>query len=139
MQSQVSPIDDDITMFTMSVLRTQLEIDLMLKQNDELFHSTSKKKRACFVPLYDVISSHCRLMCQQLKPHINLWLMLTGLNCTYDSEVTGDECSSSSIKIAKSKEVPVLLRDPVTMLILIMVNQPSNIQKSKISCFIIFS
>ncbi len=46
--NDVSPIDDDIAMFTMSVLRTQLEIDLMLKQHDEMFSSNLKKRRACF-------------------------------------------------------------------------------------------
>lgn len=55
-----SPVDDDIAMFTSSVLRTQLEIDLMLllrqKQhlnadNNSMHISNSfnfKKKRACF-------------------------------------------------------------------------------------------
>jgi hypothetical protein len=48
-----SPVDDDIVMFTTSVLRTQLEIDLMLKMNANVDQQpislyNFKKKRACF-------------------------------------------------------------------------------------------
>lgn len=60
-----SPVDDDIAMFTTSVLRTQLEIDLMLllrlqQQQPQLapdspVHISNtfnfKKKRACFSKL----------------------------------------------------------------------------------------
>jgi hypothetical protein len=48
---QTSPVDNDILLFTSSVLRTQLEIDLMLKQQDDHLMITSfnfKKKRDCF-------------------------------------------------------------------------------------------
>jgi len=48
-----SPVDDDIVMFTASVLRTQLEIDLMLKMHADFDQQpislyNFKKKRACF-------------------------------------------------------------------------------------------
>ena len=45
-------VDDDIALFTTSVLRSQLEIDLMLKQqrneNFALATINFKKKRSCF-------------------------------------------------------------------------------------------
>jgi len=115
--NQASPIDDDIAMFTMSVLRTQLEIDLMLRQNDEKLASLLKKRRACFIPLFDVISTHCRLMCHSFKPHVKLWQMLTSA-CAPESTI-GDT----------RKDVPALLRDACASLIVLLVNLPTNIER----------
>lgn len=144
-----SPVDDDIAMFTTSVLRTQLEIDLMLKlQRDEnlmLNPVNFKKKRACFLPLYDVISTHCRLMCHELKPHVKQWLMLVNpelyndvnklLSCLGVRQ-NQDEPIDKAIKdkfITKTQQVPLLLRDPVSTLLLIIVNLPNKVDKSMCS------
>lgn len=188
-----SPVDDDIVMFTTSVLRTQLEIDLMLllkKQNlkiteemvfinSEPCSSTNsdnylsankfnfKKKKMCFLPLLDVISTHCRLMCHETKPHAKQWLMLTNPSMSkntnkflfkigvksnidntmefFESESTSHGGSNfSNLKdshqsILQSRlnnldklEVPVLLKDPIAVLLLIVVNLPYNFDKSSL-------
>lgn len=134
LQSQWNPIDDDIAMFTLSVLRTQLEIDLMLRPSDEGLSNTIKKRRACFVPLYDVISTHCRLMCHELKPHVKLWTMLTGPETVLEGETplaSSEEDNGQKEVKDKTRDVPLLLKDPVASLLLILVNLPTNVRKSK--------
>jgi len=166
-------------MFTSSVLRTQLEMDLMLKQIDDAYITANiRKRKACFLPLFDTISTHCRLMCHELKPHVKLYLMLT------NPAQLAEEISSQFIKIklkqfeqndikstnsriatttdlttsptppaagatsvttttttsnefedvfAKTKihkpSVPILLKDPIACLLLIIVNLPTNVDK----------
>jgi hypothetical protein len=179
-----SPVDDDIAMFTTSVLRTQLEIDLMLllrqtsqqALGDFNLHMANsfnfKKKRACFsktllgksifcqnkkkililklkkkVPLFDVISTHCRLMCHEFKPHVKQWLMLISPTLwkyitAFDSKLNIDDADlntemedehqleSKSMNINKAQEVPILLRDPIAILLLLISNLPVNLDKS---------
>ena len=103
------------------------------------------------VPLYDVISTHCRLMCHELKPHVKLWLMLT------NPALLAEEISSQFIKIklrqfeqsdnkssllqscsttsASSAEphkpaVPTLLKDSIACLLLVLVNLPTNVNRA---------
>ncbi len=83
--SHATPIDDDIAIFILSVLRVQLETDLMLRQDDEKQPSLLKRRRDCFIPLYGVISTHCKLMCHSSKPHVKLWQMLNGDPSSTDS------------------------------------------------------
>lgn len=192
-----SPVDDDIAMFASSVLRTQLEIDLMLllrqtqrlnTDNNSMQISNSfsfKKKRACFgkffllilfstaifysfrffsVPLFDVISTHCRLMCHEHKPHVKLWMLLinpavwkslnsldTKLNIDdADLSIRQDQVTSTTqtsvirtssngsmlVKenLENSHDVPLLLRDPISILLLIICNMPINLDKSSFYC-----
>jgi len=135
--SSSSIVDDDITMFTTSVLRTQLEIDLMLKQqqSDALNSSTSsnfKKKRACFLPLMDVVSTHCKLMCHEFKPHVKQWLMLVNPNLYNDVKEILPKESQPDAKLT----VPVLLRDPLAVFLLLIVNLPQKLEKPIFTCLV---
>jgi len=67
-----SPVDDDIVMFTTSVLRTQLEIDLMLKMHADFDQQpislyNFKKKRACFRKFMSSLWSPINLLLIILK------------------------------------------------------------------------
>ena len=108
------------------------------------------------VPLYDVIATHCRLMCHELKPHVKLWLSLTKPKLAdTNGETTESQSDTESqkqtdpfasgvfkfkhrlmqgtpaIESSKINEVPLLLQDPVALLILILVNLPTNVSKSE--------
>lgn len=131
-----SIIDDDITMFTTSVLRTQLEIDLMLKhqRNDTASLGTNnfKKKRACFMPLMDVVSTHCKLMCHEFKPHVKQWLMLVDPNLYNDVK----QVLPKESQLEEKSTVPLLLRDPLALFLLLIVNLPLKLDKSIFTCLV---
>jgi hypothetical protein len=168
-------------MFTSSVLRTQLEMDLMLKQIDDAYITANiRKRKACFLPLFDTISTHCRLMCHELKPHVKLYLMLTNpaqlaeeissqfikiklkqfeqndikstnsriatttdLTTSPTPPAAGATSVTTTTTISNSNEfedvfaktkihkpsVPILLKDPIACLLLIIVNLPTNVDK----------
>lgn len=165
-------------MFTSSVLRTQLEMDLMLKQIDDAYITANiRKRKACFLPLFDTISTHCRLMCHELKPHVKLYLMLTnpaqlaeeissqfikiklkqfeqndikstnsriatttdlttsptpaaGATAVTTTTTTSNEFEDVFTKTKIHKpSVPILLKDPIACLLLIIVNLPTNVDK----------
>lgn len=123
-----------------------------------------KKKKLCFLPLLDVISTHCRLMCHETKPHAKQWLMLTNPNLSnntnkflfkigvksnidntmefFETESTSNDgtifsnLKDSQQSILQSRlnsldklDVPVLLKDPIAVLLLIVVNLPHNFEK----------
>lgn len=106
------PSDDDQAMFALSVLRTQLELDLMqyMKQEEKLNRSDTtsqrqeanepsfmvnfNRKRACFVPLFDVVSTHSKRMCYSHKPHIKQWLALINPFMVKDFELYKDNLNT---------------------------------------------
>ncbi len=91
-------------------------------------------------------------MCYEFKPHVKQWLMLTNpvlakdfnkflskssLRCsTDDPEILLGDNSPSIVQYGsinqKFQEVPILLRDPIALMLLIVSNMPSNFEKGKL-------
>jgi len=83
-------------------------------------------------------------MCDEQKPHLKQWLML--IDPTLSTNVND---FLSLIRVKPSKEdklaqqsqikqtlnVPVLLKDPISVLLLLVVNMPTTIEKSNHSHF----
>jgi len=95
----------------------------------------------CFlVPLFDVISTHCRFMCDEQKPHLKQWLMLIDPTLSKNANEflslirvkvnKEDKLISPSAQIKQTLNVPVLLKDPISVLLLLVVNLPTTIEKS---------
>ena len=95
------------------------------------------------VPLMDVVGTHCKLMCHEFKPHVKQWLMLVNSHKNDDSKQTLDNSSKSQEKssskeggggddddVPDEKQVPLLLRDPIAVLLLLIVNLPQKCDKS---------
>ena len=94
-----------------------------------------------------MVSTHTRLMCKETKPHVKLWLQLTQPHVTLDkitrqtsapstattttSSTSGARSTLSSEEPAPAtttttsgggKDVPLLLRDPIASLLLLVAN-----------------
>lgn len=86
-------------------------------------------------------------MCHEFKPHVKQWLMLISPTLwkyltAFDSKLNIDDADlntemedehqleSKSININKAQEVPILLRDPIAILLLLISNLPVNLDKS---------
>ena len=79
-----------------------------------------------------MIGTHSRLMCHELRPHVNFWLMLTNpYELAMQEELKSSDTDSGLKSKTTANEVPLLLRDPIASLLLVLVNLPTNIQKSE--------
>lgn len=98
---------ESILLFMSSVARTNLEMELLqrgCKLGVAAASSTGKKD--CFLPLLHVLSLHSKVLSHSsLYP--SLWNHITGVP-------TGENSTSLSVY---EKQVPVLLKDPVSILI----------------------
>ncbi len=109
-----------------------------------------------------MISSQCRLMCYEAKPHVKQWLMLTNpmLAKDFNKFMLKSEmrCSTDDLDVLladnssggggsskpplftsinkKFQEVPLLLRDPTALLLLFASNMPSNFDKETFNCIV---
>jgi hypothetical protein len=94
-----------------------------------------KKKKSCFLPMFDVVSTQCRLMCHEKKTHVKQWLMLVNsvLLRDFDIVILGKEenrlslspmksAATSSFSVERNQQVPLLLRDPIAILLLTLLN-----------------
>jgi hypothetical protein len=88
------------------------------------------------VSLFDIISTHCRLICNETKPHVKQWIMLTNPQLSLIKEKFFEEIGlkfeielNQMQKSCEKKNVPLLLRDPLSMLLLLLVNLPLDVEK----------
>lgn len=111
-----SQTSESVLLFVCSVARTNLEIELIQREG-KLCEQTSTSHKPCFSPLMDVLSMHSKIL--TTKPYTDLWSHITGVSCTEES---------SSVE-KYHKEVPLMLKDPVSLLIQLVLTLPSTIEK----------
>ncbi|KAL4222682.1 E3 ubiquitin-protein ligase ubr3 [Mactra antiquata] len=112
-----SQTSESVLLFVCSVARTNLEVEL-LQRNGELSQPLSTSRKHCFLPLLHVLSMHSKIL--TTKPYTDLWSHITGVSCS-----DGD---TSSVQLYH-KEVPLLLKDPVALLIQLILTLPSTIER----------
>ncbi|GIY86269.1 e3 ubiquitin-protein ligase UBR3, partial [Caerostris extrusa] len=92
-------------------------------------HFEPLKKKSCFVPLLNVLYLHSRLLSQtidknqQMDYAVNVWSRLTGLLPVNRNSLTSFDV-----------EVPLILRDPIAILLQIILALPTNIDKAYFKC-----
>ncbi|KAF8771573.1 E3 ubiquitin-protein ligase Ubr3 like protein [Argiope bruennichi] len=126
-RSLCAPSPSSLFLFVCSIARTNLEIELV--QRGRLFEPL--KKKSCFVPLLNVLYLHSRLLSQtidksqQMDYAVKVWSRLTG-------QIPADHNSLTYFAV----EVPLFLRDPVAVLLQIILTLPINLDKSYFRCVI---
>ncbi|GFY54890.1 e3 ubiquitin-protein ligase ubr3 [Trichonephila inaurata madagascariensis] len=126
-RSLCAPNPSSLFLFVCSIARTNLEIELV--QRKSLYEPL--KKKSCFVPLLNVLYLHSRLLSQtmdksqQMDYVVKVWSRLTG-------QVPGDHSSLTFFAV----EVPLFLRDPIALLLQIVLTLPTNLNKGYYKCVI---
>ncbi|KAL0268005.1 UNVERIFIED_CONTAM: hypothetical protein PYX00_010107 [Menopon gallinae] len=122
-----SPSPYRFLLFVSSIARTNLEIEIVQKGGSFLTKSNESAlipKRSCIVPLLHVLAIHGRIINQW--PIWQTWQQL--------SELPLEEAETQIANI--QKEVPLLLRDPVALLIQFLLFLPLNLDQSYFSCIV---
>ncbi|GIY07185.1 e3 ubiquitin-protein ligase ubr3 [Caerostris darwini] len=126
-RSMCAPNPSSLFLFVCSIARTNLEIELVQRGQ----HFEPLKKKSCFVPLLNVLYLHSRLLSQtidknqQMDYAVNVWSRLTGLLPVNRNSLTSFDV-----------EVPLILRDPIAILLQIILALPTNIDKAYFKCVI---
>nr|XP_042905267.1 E3 ubiquitin-protein ligase ubr3 isoform X1 [Parasteatoda tepidariorum] len=125
-RSPASPNSSSLFLFVCSIVRTNLEVELIQKRKMEM-----GKKKSCFVPLFNVLSLHSSLLAQTIDKSqgmdyaMKVWYGLTG-------QMASDHYSLTCFQT----EVPLLLRDPIALLLQIVLSLPMNFDKAYFKCIV---
>ena len=84
-------------------------------------------------------------MCDEQKPHLKQWIMLVDPTLSKNTSdfwalirVKASKDDKLAQQIKQTWNVPVLLKDPISVLLVLIVNLPTAIEKSKHSDFFKF-
>ncbi|GAB1601060.1 E3 ubiquitin-protein ligase UBR3-like [Argonauta hians] len=100
-------------LFICSIARTNLELELLGYGGQLMTRESPSSKPKVFMPLFFMLSYYCKALCP--VPQTDLWKLITGL------AVIGENSSSCSIVPG---QVPILLRDPVSLLLNFLLQLP---------------
>lgn len=114
---QSHPDSNSLYLFLCSIIRTNLECEVLLKNSKS---QATGAKKPCFGPLFKVLALNAKVFIQ--KPYNTLWTQLTGI-----PEPDDGACMSL---IQMEKEVPLLLKDPVALMIQLLVDLPLHIDRA---------
>lgn len=126
-----NPSPPSLFMFVSSILRTNLEIELVQRGGTLVNQSPDVKmdiKRSCLMPLLHVLGFHSKILSRGGDSSSTAgcgglgWIRQTWASIT---QHTPD--GSEGAVTAREREVPLLLRDPVTMLLQLVLLLPSKI------------
>ena len=121
-----------VILFVSSIARTNLELDLVTRGGALITAagaaaaagpgasplSSTTKPKSCFLPLLHVLAIHMKIM--SLKPLVCDWCQISGLWQDEDDRTL----------LVRENNVPVLLRDPVTLLLHFALILPVHIDRS---------
>ena len=118
-----------VILFVSSIARTNLEMDLVSRGGALLTaagaaaspHPATAKPRSCFLPLLHVLAIHMKIMSP--RPMVSEWCQVSGL--------WQDEDDRSLL--VRENDVPLLLRDPITLLIHLVLILPVQIDRAYFS------
>ena len=116
-----------VILFVSSIARTNLELDLVTRGGALITAagaagasplSNTTKPKSCFLPLFHVLAIHMKIM--SLKPLVCDWCQVSGLWQDEDDRTL----------LVRENNVPVLLRDPVTLLLHFILILPVHIDRA---------
>ena len=115
-----------IILFVSSTARTNLELDLVTRGGALITAAgaaaspmaASSKPRSCFLPLLHVLAIHMKIM--SLKPLVSDWCQVSGLWQDEDDRTL----------LVRENNVPLLLRDPVTLLLHLTLILPVHLDRA---------
>ncbi|XP_035829845.1 E3 ubiquitin-protein ligase UBR3 isoform X2 [Aplysia californica] len=102
-----SPNTESVLLFISSLTRINLEVELLQRGGNLVSAPTSSAiKKHCFLPLFQVLSLHSKVLVSS-STYIDLLSNITGKKC-------GGESDSVSVS---ERQVPLLLKDPLSLLV----------------------
>ena len=113
-----------IILFVSSTARTNLELDLVTRGGALITAAgaaaspSQSKPRSCFLPLLHVLAIHMKIM--SLKPLVSDWCQVSGLWQDEDDRTL----------LVRENNVPLLLRDPVTLLLHLTLILPVHMDRA---------
>ena len=127
------PTAKSLFLFVTSIARTNLELELVqrggtLVSANELGSSSisTAPKRACIVPLFHVLAMHARLLAHWPKDQV--WQQLaTGFTGQMDALAMSHQIAN---------EVPLLLQDPIALLMQFVLLLPLHIDQAYFRCVV---
>ena len=117
---QPSPTTQSLFLFLCSIVRTNLECDVLVRLSRS---APVGAKKASFGSLFKVLALNAKVFIQE--PYNNLWTQLTGLPDLQDLGMGLVQSRDSH-----EKEVPLLLRDPIALMIQVLFALPVNIDRA---------
>lgn len=122
---ETNPTPLGLFLFLCSILRTNLECDVLVKLTKS---SPVGAKKECISPLFNVLALNGKIINHGPINYNHLWTQLTGLSDSLDEH-------RISI-VAAEKEVPILLKDPVSLLIQLVFALPLNLNRDYFLCLV---
>ncbi|KAK2143057.1 hypothetical protein LSH36_882g00050 [Paralvinella palmiformis] len=117
---------ESILLFVCSVLRTNLELEVLQRQGSLCRPPNPLvPKKSCLLPLYQVLSLHSKMVTP--KPFTSLWSHITFL-CDHDPH-------AQIIELFR-KEVPVLLKDGAALFMELLLSLPVSMEKDVFQCLV---
>lgn len=116
---------DSIRLFLASIARTNLEMELLHYENKLMNNEPLACKPKFFMPLFHVLSHYAKSL--TTVPYTDLWAAITGVNHSATNEVTINFQPNTLGK------VPILLRDPIALLIDFLLQLPMTMSKDHFS------
>ncbi|CAF1378236.1 unnamed protein product, partial [Rotaria sordida] len=113
--------NDIIELFIVSILRFNLENDLLIRDTEHI-DTTIINRKSCFRELFYICSLQYPYLLND--SHISLWRRITGL---MDMKLENDDHDTTTIIYKRT--VPLLLSDPVALLLRIMLSLSYSITK----------
>ena len=115
-----------VILFVSSIARTNLELDLVTRGGALITAdgatasplSNTTKPKSCFLPLLHVLAIHMKIM--SLKPLVCDWCQISGLWQDEDDRTL----------LVRENNVPILLRDPITLLLHFTLILPVHIDRA---------
>lgn len=117
-----TPTTQSLLLFLCSIARTNIETDVLVRTSKSI---PVGAKKACFTPLYQVLALNSKVFMEQ--SYYPLWTQLTGL-----SEL--DYLKNSLVHV--EMEVPILLKDPIALMIQLLFSLPVNLDRTYFKCVI---
>ncbi|CAM1322004.1 UBR3 (predicted) [Pycnogonum litorale] len=115
-----SPNPHSLFMFVCSIARTNLELELVHRGGNLI---SKQNKRSCFSTLFKVLALNTKIL--HTNSYAPLWSQLSGIPL--------DDPYSVSLV---DQEVPLLLQDPIAILIQIILTLPTSVDKAFYNCII---
>ncbi|XP_042224390.1 E3 ubiquitin-protein ligase ubr3-like [Homarus americanus] len=135
-----NPSTPSLFMFVSSILRTNLEVELVQRGGMLVYQAQDVKmdvKRSCLMPLLHVLGFHSKILSGGGDSSVGgmggglHWIRQTWASIT-QRPVTGSEGAVTP----REREVPLLLRDPVSLLLQLILLLPSRIDQGYLRCVV---
>lgn len=120
---------DSIRLFLASIARSNLDMELLHYGNKLMGDEPPPSKPKFFMPLFHVLRHYAKTL--TTIPYTDLWAAITGI----DRLANGEE-GSANLQLTMAGRVPILLRDPIALLIDILLQLPMTISKDHF-CYVV--